>query len=53
MNYPELTDVEFLDQYNKDLDEAEAQIDAGNYLTHDEVKKHFADKKERLGGSTK
>jgi len=37
-------DAEFLNQYNKELAEAEAQIDAGNYLSHDEVKKFFADK---------
>ncbi len=43
--------VEFLNQYNKDLDEAEAQIDAGDYLTHDEVKKFFADKKKRISGN--
>jgi len=43
--------VEFLDQYNKELDEAEKQIDAGNYLTHDEVKKYFADKKKRISGN--
>jgi|GEM_PF-633858 len=42
----ELPDAEFLNQYNKELDEAEAQIDAGDYLTHDEVKKFFADKKK-------
>ena len=44
----ETTGIEFLSQYNKDLDEAEAQIDAGDYLTHDEVKKFFADKKKLL-----
>jgi hypothetical protein len=43
----EITDVEFLSQYNRELDEAEAQIDAGDYLTHDEVKKFFADKRNR------
>lgn len=43
--------AEFLDQYNKELDEAEKQIDAGNYLTHDEVKKFFADKKKRISGN--
>jgi len=42
----ELPDAEFLNQYNKEMDEAEAQIDAGDYLTHDEVKKFFADKKK-------
>jgi hypothetical protein len=34
----------FLDQYNKGIDEAESQIDAGDYLTHDQVKQYFADK---------
>jgi hypothetical protein len=43
--------VEFLNQYNKDLDEAEAQIDSGDYLTHDEVKRFFADKKKRTSGN--
>ena len=47
----ELADAEFLNQYNKDLDESEAQIDAGDYLTHDEVKKFFADKKKRTSAS--
>ncbi|MBS1527710.1 MAG: hypothetical protein JST19_18840, partial [Bacteroidetes bacterium] len=30
-------DAEFLEQYNKEIDEAESQIDAGDYLTHDQV----------------
>jgi predicted transcriptional regulator len=47
----EIADVEFLDQYNKELNEAEAQIDAGESLTHDEVIKFFADKKKRIGGN--
>jgi hypothetical protein len=47
----ELADTEFLNRYNKDLDESEAQIDAGDYLTHDEVKKFFADKKKRTSAS--
>ena len=47
----EMADPEFLDQYNKELAEAEAQIDAGDYLTHDEVKKFFADKRKRAGGN--
>jgi len=47
----EITDSEFLDRYNKELAEAEAQIDAGDYLTHDEVKTFFADKRKRAGGS--
>jgi hypothetical protein len=47
----EIVDTDFLNQYNKELDEAEAQIDAGDYLTHDEVKKFFADKKKRISGN--
>jgi predicted transcriptional regulator len=47
----EIADSEFLDQYNKELAEAEAQIDAGDFLTHDEVKKFFADKRKRAGVS--
>jgi hypothetical protein len=47
----EMADSEFLDQYNKELAEAEAQIDAGDYLTHEEVKKFFADKRKRAGGN--
>ena len=41
----EIADIEFINQYNKELNEAEAQIDSGDYLIHDEVKKFFADKK--------
>ena len=44
-------EAEFLDQYNKELDEAEKQMDKGDYLTHDEVKKFFADKKKRISGN--
>jgi hypothetical protein len=48
-NESDITDVEFLKRYNKDIDEAEAQIDKGEYLTHDDVKKFFTDKKKRSG----
>ncbi len=41
----------FLNEYNKELDEAEAEIDAGNYLTHDEVKQYFVDKRKRISGN--
>jgi len=47
----EIPDAEFLDQYNKELAEAEAQIDKGDYLTHDEVKQFFANKRNRTSGS--
>lgn len=47
----DMTDAGFLNQYNNDLDEAEAKIDSGDYLTHEEVKKFLADKKKRVSGS--
>lgn len=50
-NDTEATDAAFLEQYNKDIDEAESQIDSGDYLTHDQVKQHFANKRKRSGGN--
>lgn len=47
----ETTDAEFLNQYNKDLNEAEAQIDAGEYLTPEQVKKNLADRRKRISGN--
>ena len=47
----EIADPGFLYEYNRELYEAEAQIDAGDYLTHDDVRKFFADKKKRAGGN--
>jgi len=38
----------FLNQYHKRLDEAEAKINAGEYLTQDEIKKIVADSKRHL-----
>ncbi|MDP9080964.1 MAG: hypothetical protein M3O71_26405 [Bacteroidota bacterium] len=29
----------FLDQYNKEIDEAEAEIDSGNYISNEDVEK--------------
>ena len=45
------TDAEFLDQYNKELDESEAQIAAGNYVSHDDVKKFLAERRKRISGN--
>ena len=46
------TDItaEFLDRYNKEIDEAGAQIDAGNYLIQDEVEKFFAQRRKKPNG---
>jgi hypothetical protein len=30
-----------LEEYNKELEESDAEIEEGNYLTHEEVKKKF------------
>ncbi len=41
-----VSDVDFLKHYNQELDEAEAEIAKGNFVSHNEVKKNFASKKE-------
>ncbi len=40
----------FLEQYNKEIDEAEAEIDSGNYLNHGEVEELFANRRRKLNG---
>lgn len=45
-NYAE--DEVFLDQYNKEIDEAEAEIEAGNYADHDYVEKLFAGRRKNF-----
>jgi hypothetical protein len=30
-----------LEEYNRELDEADAEIEAGNYITHEEVMKKY------------
>lgn len=41
----------FLDQYNKDIDEGNADIEAGNYATQDEVEQFFAERRKATGGN--
>jgi hypothetical protein len=43
-----IDDTAFLDQYNKEIDEAEAEIEAGDYVEHDLVEKLFADRRKNL-----
>jgi hypothetical protein len=38
----------FLDEYNKEIDDAEAEIDAGNYFDQDYVEKLFANRRQNL-----
>jgi len=40
----------FLDEYNKELEESEGQIDAGDCFTQDEVKKILVDRRKRING---
>jgi hypothetical protein len=47
----ELSESEFLNQYNNDLDEAEAQINSGDFISHQDVKDFFANKKRDSGGN--
>ena len=40
-----------LDQYNKIIEEDDADIEAGNYTTQDEVKKFFAERRKTIEGN--
>ncbi len=41
-------DEAFIDQYNKEIDEAEAEIDSGNFTDHDYVEQLFANRRKNL-----
>ena len=38
----------FLDQYNREIDEAEAEIESGDFVEHSEVEKLFASRRKNL-----
>lgn len=38
----------FLDQYNQEIDEAEAEIESGDFVEHSEVEKLFANRRKNL-----
>jgi flagellar biosynthesis chaperone FliJ len=40
----------FLDQYNKEIDKAEAGIESGDYMEQDNVEKLFANRRKNLNG---
>ena len=40
---------EFINQYNLEIDAATADIDAGNFVLHEDVEKLFADRRQALG----
>ena len=41
-------DQAFLDEYNREIDEAEAEIESGNYMDHADVEKLFAERRKNL-----
>ena len=42
--------IAFLDQYNKEINEAEAEIESGDYVDQDYVEKLFANRRKNLNG---
>ncbi|NQX42862.1 hypothetical protein SAMN05421820_113112 [Pedobacter steynii] len=38
----------FLDQYNKEIDQADAEIEAGNYVNHSDVEELFKKRRKAL-----
>jgi len=43
-------DKDFLDQYNQEIDEAETEIESGDYVDQDYVEKLFANRRKNLNG---
>ena len=41
----EVPDTNFINEYNKELEQSEAEIDAGDFYSQDEVKKMLANRK--------
>ncbi len=41
----------FLKQYNKEIDEAEAEIESGDYVEQNYVEKLFANRRKNLNGN--
>jgi hypothetical protein len=44
----EETDKDFLDKYNREIDDAEAEIESGDYVDQDYVEKLFANRRKNL-----
>lgn len=38
----------FLDQYNKEIDQADAEVEAGNYVSHNDVEQLFQKRRKAL-----
>lgn len=38
----------FLDQYNKEVDQADAEISAGNFVNHKDVEQLFKDRRKAI-----
>jgi len=44
----EQVNEELLDQYNKEIDRADSEIESGNYVSHEDVLKLFQDRRKAL-----
>lgn len=38
----------FIDNYNKEIEQADAEIEAGNYIKHDDVEQFFQKRRKAL-----
>lgn len=46
----EETNKDFLDQYNQEIDQAETEIESGDYVDQDYVEKLFTNRRKNLNG---
>lgn len=44
----EQINIAFLNQYNKEIDEADAEIEAGNFISHSDVEKLFEQRRKAI-----
>lgn len=46
-SHEEEVDEAFLEEYNREIDEAIAEVDAGHFFTQEEIEKKYAEWKKR------
>lgn len=42
------TNTAFINQYNSEIDQADSEIEAGNFVKHDDVKQFFQQRRKAL-----
>ena len=47
-NNDELITTAFLDQYNKEIDQADSEIEAGNFVRHEDVEQFFQQRRKAI-----